>query len=197
MLAIALRGLLVAFRDRPESHGRASVASATGPLVRRPSGATGKGSGLVRRRGTVLPRSRPASGLVVNRDRLASGHSHPQVGQPMHSSRLVGKWLGEAEAGAEPHSDLASPPDAAKPRHLVLAIVDQAVAVTTGEDSASGVSPPPLRTPTPANPRQRVRMRRLALKTSLTPLPRRFPVRDFGKRASRKSAWHRRFLGPS
>jgi hypothetical protein len=83
---------------RGPGHRMRGPPTATGPLVRRPSGATGKGSGLVRRGGTVLPRSRPASGLVIDRDRLASGHSHPQVGQPMHSSRLVGKWLGEAEA---------------------------------------------------------------------------------------------------
>ena len=49
---------------------------------------------LVRRGGTVLPRSRGSVRLVVNRDRLARGHSHPKVGQPVHSSRLVGKWLG-------------------------------------------------------------------------------------------------------
>jgi hypothetical protein len=57
----------------------------------------------------------------------------------VHSRRLVGKWLGEAEASAEPHSDFAGSPDAAEPRCLVLAIIDQAVAVATGEDPASGI----------------------------------------------------------
>jgi hypothetical protein len=70
----------------PKLHGRAAVASTTWPLVRR--GAEGR---------RCLAHA-PASGLVVDRDRLASGHSHPQVGQPVHSSRLVGEWRGEAEA---------------------------------------------------------------------------------------------------
>jgi hypothetical protein len=57
----------------------------------------------------------------------------------MHSWRLVGEWLSEAEAGAEPHSDLAGPPDPAKEWRLVLAIIGQAAAVATHENPARGI----------------------------------------------------------
>jgi hypothetical protein len=57
----------------------------------------------------------------------------------VHSRGLVGKSFGEAVAGTQTHSDLTGPPDSSEVWRLVLAIIDQAEAVTTGENPASGI----------------------------------------------------------
>jgi hypothetical protein len=57
----------------------------------------------------------------------------------VHSRRLVGKWLGEAEAGAQAHPDLPGPPDRAKVRRLALTRIGQPVAVSAGESPATAV----------------------------------------------------------
>jgi hypothetical protein len=65
----------------------------------------------------ALGRLARASGLVIQPDRISSGHSHPKVGSPVHSRRLVGKWFGEAEPGGlepsagerQPHVGLGLP----------------------------------------------------------------------------------------
>ena len=50
-----------------------------------------------------------SSALVIQSDRLASRHSHPQVSSPVHPWRLLRKWLGEAEPSTETHPDLPDP----------------------------------------------------------------------------------------
>ena len=51
----------------------------------------------------------------------------------MHSRRPVWERLSEAETGAEAHPDLPGPPDGAKVGRLVLACIDQPVAVSARE----------------------------------------------------------------
>jgi hypothetical protein len=57
----------------------------------------------------------------------------------MHSRGLFRKWLGEAEASTEAHSDLSDPANCAEGRGFILARIFETAAVAAGERPATAV----------------------------------------------------------
>jgi hypothetical protein len=57
----------------------------------------------------------------------------------MHSRGLFRKWLGEAEASTEAHSDLSDPANCAEGGGFILARIFETAAVAAGERPATAV----------------------------------------------------------
>jgi hypothetical protein len=60
----------------------------------------------------------------------------------MHSRRLFGKRLGEAEAGTKAHSDLSDPVNCAEGGGGILARIRETAAVAAGERPATAENCP-------------------------------------------------------